>query len=274
MKKQLLLSVLLFSFLLTSCVHIQATSETSNHNAKPNVREYSVQSVLWQQNAAEYRALCYQAFNTAKMQLDAMLSKKSNAEKKLAIVTDIDETVLDNSPFNAKLIEKNEEYSQKEWDNWGKQESAKAIPGATKFLNYAKSKGVEVFYVSNRLDNQKTETLVNMKKVNFPYADKNHLLLKTNESAKQSRYDEVSKNYNILLFLGDNLSDFSNKFRAKSTDRRNKLADSLESHFGKDFIVLPNPMYGDWESKGIYQGRYDWTEAQKDSIRKADLHTY
>lgn len=260
---------LLSSVLMVSCGTTKSTDE--DHYQR---RKYSVQSVIWQQNAAEYKALCYQAFNTAKSQLDRFLEKKGKSGKKPAIVTDIDETVLDNSPFNAKLIEKNEEYTKEEWANWVHQIAAEAIPGAEEFLNYAEDRGVEVFYVTNRLERAEKATLKNMKEVNFPYADGRHLLLRAETGAKKNRFEQVAEQYDILLFMGDNLSDFSSQFRVPSTKKRNALAEYYEDEFGKKFIVLPNPMYGDWETKGIYQGKYHWTDQEKAAIRKAAIKAY
>jgi len=254
----------------------QQQTSSSNSTATPvkNVREYSVQSVLWQQHAAEYRALCYQAYNLAKARLQQLVKQTDTTAGKLAVITDIDETVLDNSPFNAKLIALNEEYSSEEWANWVKLEQAEAVPGAVGFLNFAKSQGVEVFYVSNRPAALEKATIANLKKLNLPYAEPDHLLLKTETSAKKSRFEQVRETHNVLLYLGDNLGDFSSEFRKPSTKKRNALAKQLEAKFGTEFIVLPNPMYGDWESKGIYEGRYDWTAAERDSIRHAKLNTY
>src|SRR5699024_4790363 len=124
-----------------------------------------------------------------------------------------------------------------------------------------------------RAQDLKEATIENMKAIGFPFADKTHLLFKTDDSAKKDRFQKVAQNYKIIMFMGDNLSDFSSDFRAPSTKKRNQLADHLEKHFGVDLIVLPNPMYGDWETRGIYKGK-NWTEAQKDSIRKANLKTY
>ena len=70
---------------------------------KPN-NEYKIQAQVWTQNSAEYRALCYQAFNTARLNLDSFLSSDKKFNKPLAIITDVDETVLDNSPYDGKLI--------------------------------------------------------------------------------------------------------------------------------------------------------------------------
>lgn len=237
-------------------------------------REYSVQSVMWQQNAAEYRALCYQAFNTAKLNLDQFMANAEKSDKTPAIITDIDETVFDNSFYNAKLIELNEEFTPEEWARWSELEEAEAVPGAKEFLNYAKEKGVEIFYITNRHVDEEEGTIRNMEKLNFPFADKEHLLLMSDTGSKKDRFAKVEENHHVFMYMGDNLSDFTSKFRAPSTKERNDLADELRHEFGVKFIVLPNPMYGDWETKGIYEGKSDWTDQQKDSIRKAAIRAY
>lgn len=263
--------VLLSAFSLT----VSCKSTTDLQNGKTtNPREYSMQAVMWQQNSAEYRALCYQAFNTAKLNLDQFKADPSLAGKKLAIITDIDETVFDNSPYNAKLIEQAEEFTQEGWNEWSALEDAWEVPGAGEFLNYAKDNDVEIFYITNRMESERASTLRNMKKLDFPYADDQHLLLRNETGSKEDRFDKVRDEYEVIMYMGDNLSDFTSKFRAPSTKERNELADQLHDQFGIRFIVLPNPMYGDWESKGIYEGKYDWNNRQKDSIHKASLRTY
>lgn len=235
------------------------------------VREYSVGNVLWQQKAAEKKALCYQAYNIARIQLDNVLSSGSESMKPYAIVADLDETVLDNSFFNAKLIQNDEEYTQELWEEWVILEKTEILDGAEAFFRYAESKGVETFYVSNRLDRSFEATISNLKKFDLPYLDRDHILLKTTSSGKESRRQEIKEKHHIIMLLGDNLSDFSMVFDNQNTVRRNLLVDSLMSEFGQRFIVFPNPMYGDWETKGIYEGIYNWTATQKDSLRKAKL---
>ncbi len=257
---------------LLSIINIILISCTKND--PKNVREYSVQSVLWQQNAAEYKALTYQGYALARMQLDIMLADLQNKNSKLAIVTDIDETVLDNIPYNAKLIELNKEFSSGSWYQWGELRQAEAVPGALSFFTYAAAKEVEVFYVSNRNVVQQKATIDNLKKLGFPFADTNHVLLKDSSSAKESRRLRVSKTHKILLLIGDNLSDFSYLFDRQGTQRRNAIVDSLKDAFGTRFIVFPNPIYGDWETKGIYEGKYTWTQQQRDSLRRAKLKSY
>lgn len=105
----------------------------------------------------------------------------------------------------------------------------------------------------------------------FPAVDSEHVLLRTDTGKKQARRNIILKNHHVVMLLGDNLSDFSELFDDKSTKERNNLVEKMKDDFGTKFIVLPNPMYGDWETKGIYEGSYKWTEKQKDSIRKSKL---
>lgn len=271
MKNKILISFLA-AILFIGCKS-QIPQIKQENISKARVKEHTIQAVLWQQNAAEYRALTHQAYNLAKIQLDAILSK-NNFDKPLAIVTDIDETVLDNSPYSGKQVELDENYSTFRWTEWVKKEKAKSIHGALAFFNYAKSKGVEIFYISNRSINVTKETVNNLKSIGFPFADSIHVILKNNSSEKEARRNFVRKTHEIVLFLGDNLTDFSSVFEDQSTIERNKSVDSLKTLFGKKYIVFPNPIYGDWETKGILEGRFKWTEFQKDSIRLKKIRSY
>ncbi|MFD2914598.1 5'-nucleotidase, lipoprotein e(P4) family [Psychroserpens luteus] len=276
MKKSILIPFVTFLMLIGCKSQIAQTEHQSLRIEKADIpiREYTIQAVLWQQQAAEYRALSYQAFNLAQMQLNTILDRKTDYKKPIAIVTDIDETVLDNSPYSGKQIELDEAYSTLRWTEWVEEKKANAIPGALDFFNYAKSKGVDVFYISNRSTNQKKETIENLQSIGFPFADQTHVLLKDTTSEKNLRRLRVQKDYDIVLLIGDNLSDFSEIFENRSSIQRNRSVDSLKAFFGKKFIVLPNPIYGDWETKGVLEGEYNWTNFQKDSIRHQKIKSY
>lgn len=266
--------LILTAILLGSCKSTTNTHEAKLSTTPIPIREHSVQSVLWQQQSAEYKALCYQAFNVAKMQLNQTLQQITMDNRPMAIITDIDETVLDNSPYNAMMIREDKAYTKQDWINWGLLKNAKAVPGALEFFNYASSKGIEIFYISNRYAIQNKETQENLKTLGFPNVDDQHTLLKTTTSGKEERRNSVAKSHKIVMLLGDNLSDFDDVFDNQPTAKRNQLAEELNHKFGTEFIVLPNPMYGDWETKGIYEGRYDWSPTQQDSIRKSKLIAY
>lgn len=207
--------------------------------------DHLLNATIWYQRAGEMKALCYQAYNLAQLRLDQTLSKPLSG--KLAIVVDIDETVLDNSPFEARCIINKTVYP-KGWSEWVAESNALAIPGAVEFLNYASSKNVEVFYISNRKVEEKEATIKNLKQAGFPMADDAHLMLKTNTSNKEERRQNLLKTHKIIMLIGDNLNDFTDIFERRCPYERNFITDSVRNEFGKRFIVLPNPMYGDWES--------------------------
>lgn len=245
------------------------TISTAQPGAQPQARadnEYQVAAILYQQTAAEYRALTYQAFNWARIVLDG----DDKAKKKLpkierkkprAVVVDIDETVLDNSPAQAHLVRTRLPFDQKSWYAWGEMRKAKAVPGAVDFLNYAVSKGVKVFFVSNRDEVQKEATVANLKSVGFQDVSGENVVLRATESSKEARRKAIEQTYRIVILMGDNLDDLSNVFERKSIMDRFAETDKLRSMFGNKFIVLPNAMYGTWENAVYEYGRLN--DAQK-----------
>ena len=238
-----------------------------------NDNDYKIQAQVWTQNSAEYRALCYQAFNAAKMNLDALFFFEKEYDKPLAIIADVDETVLDNSPYDGKLILNNTTYNRESWVEWGNLEIAKAIPGSLEFLIYASEKNVEIFYISNRYSEQLEATVNNLKKLGFPDAKESNVLLRGDTRSKSERRKSVSDNYEIIMLIGDNLSDFNDEFEIKLYDERSDQTDKLKNEFGTKLIVLPNPNYGDWESNGLFGGK-SFDNFQKDSIRKSKIKSY
>ena len=259
-------------FVLTSFLAanfgVSSGAQTSIQPLPAHTFDYQIGAILYQQKAAEYRALAYQAFNIARLRLDEDFDKKSvkklpKAERKMprAIIVDIDETVLDNSPANAYSAKNNLAFNIKDWYAWGEMRKAKAIPGAVDFLNYAVSKGVKVFYISNRDEVQKQATVDNLKSVGFTDVSAENVVLRQTESTKEPRRLAISAKYRIVMLMGDNLDDFSNVFERKSILDRFSEVDSAREQFGKRFIVLPNAMYGTWENAVYNYERL--TEAQK-----------
>jgi 5'-nucleotidase (lipoprotein e(P4) family) len=223
----------------------------------------TIYSVLWQKTSAEYRALAHQAYNLATLRLKAAL--KEDHEKPLAIVADLDETVLNNSEFEALSILEGLNFYN-DFMQWVDEEGSTAVPGASEFLRFAKENNVEIFYITNRDEKYRKGTLKNLQKLDLPNADNDHILLRNGDSNKQPRRDLVSSKYEIALFLGDNLIDFLDVFRNKTIAQRFLSVDSLKAEFGKKFIILPNPMYGEWE-KTIYGGTRKIDDNKKQELR-------
>lgn len=221
---------------------------------------------LWQQRAAEYKALCFQAYNIARLRIDEAV--KLQGSKPLAVVTDIDETLLDNSPEDARGAIHNEDFDAAKWKQWTAQAAADTVPGAPGFFKYAASKGVTVFYITNRDEDERTGTLKNLRRYQLPNADDGHLLLKGKSSSKESRRQQILANYNIVLLCGDNLADFDARYdNHPAEDNRTATTERLKQQFGSKYIVLPNPSYGDWEG-ALFNFNYKLTPAQKDSVIK------
>lgn len=225
---------------------------------------------LYQQRAAEYRALCLQAFNIARLRVD---ENSGSSSKPKAIITDIDETILDNSPYEVHQTLQGKDYESATWYQWTDRSAADTVPGAPSFLKYAASKGIIIFYITNREERERASTLLNLQKFYLPNADNAHLILRQGISSKEARRQQVAATHEIILLMGDNLADFTSMFDKKTIEEREQNTNHLAAEFGKKFIVIPNPVYGDWET-GVYKYSYTLTAAQKDSVIKSLLKGY
>jgi len=235
--------------------------------------EYQVGAILWTQSSGEKAALAYQAFALARMTLDRDLRMNRRGRIKRAVIVDVDETIIDNSRFQAMLVKNHQAYSGKLWTEWVNRAEATALPGAVEFLRYANSRGVRVFYITNRKDIEREGTATNLKKLGFPNVNIETLLIRTdpNSSSKEPRRQTVGAKYHVVLLMGDNLNDFAEVFEnSKTVVSRLSAVEQNKNQFGAHFIVLPNPMYGDWEN-AIYDYNNKLNEAEKNARRKASL---
>lgn len=227
--------------------------------------DQSVMALDWYQTSAESKALYLQAYNVAKNNLNQDLQNPAN--KPTAIILDIDETVLDNSPYEAYAALHGACFP-KFWNKWINSAQAKPVPGVKDFLNYANSKGVQIYYISNRSTNQLKATQKDLQNHGLPQATKSHILLKTkSEKDKVSRRKQVEQNNNVVMFFGDSLTDFNNPSKPTISSRYSDVEQNANK-FGEQYIVLPNPMYGGWESAiyGKDNNRNDKGTLRKDHI--------
>jgi acid phosphatase len=267
------------AFLILALIGFALFSCKTGENTTP--RYELLQSVLYTQTAAEHRALILQTYHWAQVQLDAALADKnwsaaveqSDAFQNLppAVILDVDETVLDNSPYEAQLIQNGTTYNSKTWNAWCEQSRAKAIPGAVEFCTYARQKGVTVFYVTNRRARLLEATRRNLKAAGFPLeASMEAILPRTDSSNKGARRKAIAQKYRILLLIGDNAGDCFSGFTHASTVKRDSLVSIYQSYWGTKWIVLPNPMYGDWES-ALYSYNYGLPPADKLKLKLSRL---
>ncbi len=245
--------------LITSCTKVVHSQETNL--AKEEISKQLGGAVLWYQQSAEMRMAYYQAYEYAKLILREKLENTRNS-KPPAVVLDIDETVLDNSPYESYLIDNGDTYSSSTWKKWTDQARASALPGALDFVNYAKSRGVEVFYISNRKVAALEPTLKNLRQENFPNALEKFVLLKEKTSDKTNRRQKVNETHNVMVYIGDNLTDYSEDFANRNKDMGKDLVDKRLSELLSSFVMLPNPMYGEWE-KAIYGNDFSISNDEK-----------
>ncbi len=253
---------ILLAIILISCSQQQEESKTEP--AKKS-QIHLLGGTLFTQVSAEYRALCYQAFELAKMRLEEEL--RNNPDQP-AVVLDLDETVLDNSPYTAWQVANDQPFDPKTWDDWVNLAEASAVPGAIEFLNFADSLNVTLFFVSNRDSIQLSPTMRNMAALGIPQINQTHFLLKTDTGDKETRRQKIiSDGYEILFFVGDNLGDYRSDYDKPATNaERNQFADSCHTDFGKNFILLPNTTYGTWEG-ALYDYDRTLSEKELDSLR-------
>ena len=235
--------------------------------AKSDIGNQNTMAVAWYQTSAECKALYLQGYNIARRNLDQDLAQASAQPR--AIILDIDETVLDNSPYQAYNALHDEQFPD-HWNDWVNAAKAKPVPGAKDFLNYANQNGVQIYYVSDRSTGQLKATKKNLANQGLPQATDDHILLKgKNDKSKETRRQAIEKNNNVNMFFGDSLTDMNDP---KSPSVKDRYQDVMENanQFGSKYIILPCPMYGGWEG-ALYGGNYNISNAQKTKDRKSHL---
>jgi len=225
---------------------------------------------LYMLASAEYRAACHQCFRWAEMivQLKKQLRRgvgESANSKPMAVVMDLDETILDNGWFQSQQIRDQVAFDMQRWAMWEQNGSAKVrvIPGAVAFIKKLRELGVAPIYISNRNSKALKQTMETLERfeINVPV---NQILLADEQtgSDKTSRRARVEQSFDVILYLGDNLRDFDECFKYNSADGidgRNRAVEELSEKFGIEWIILPNPSYG------------EWTKALKNDLADIDL---
>jgi len=228
------------SIILASCATVKQKSPSGEET-----QDQLILATLWYQRSAEMKALYNQCYRNAEIALSENLAW-SDGTRPAAVVLDIDETVLDNSPFQGWQVIENRAFNNTDWKRWVDLARAAALPGAVEFTRYADSLGVEVFYVSNRSVAETGPTIENMAALGFACADSAHMLLKENTSSKVARREWLEKDHEIILLIGDNLADFSGIYEDRGDDLGFSAVEADRELFGTRYIILPNPMYGNW----------------------------
>ena len=245
-------------------------------------QEQSMLGVLFVQTSPEFAANNIQTYKIATSKIDIALNDKNwtaaleqgtnFSDKPPAIIVDVDETVLDNSAHQARAILGGFSYPTG-WLEWGNEVSAPAVAGVKDFLNYADSKGVTIFYVTNRVSELRKATIENIIKLGLPFDERANPLMMKGEngwgSEKTSRRTLIAEKYRIILMAGDQITDFiSLEESSVSMDARLQLSSKYEEMWGEKWFMITNPMYGKWEG-AIYNNIFPNTKERKKLRLKA-----
>jgi len=259
------LSLLFLAAALAGCHRDVVRVDAPSPRAATVAADDNLNAVLWMQTAVEYRANALQTYRAATRELDRALkdrnwdaldaSERGNPARGLppAVVFDVDETVLDNSPYQARLVAAGSEYDEAQWDAWVREQKATALPGVVEFAKAAKARGVALFFISNRAVHLKDATLANLRAVGLPVNDDAFLGLGTvvpdcdqEGSDKNCRRQLIGRSHRVLMQFGDQLGDFV-QVAPNTAERREALLDTHRAWIGERWWVLANPSYGSWE---------------------------
>lgn len=240
-----------------------AAPEEAAPEAQAPPAHQNLHATLWVQTSVEYQAVTRQSYAQATARLGSLLKAREQTAAPVdqtgdfknlppAVILDVDETVLDNSPYQARLIADGGSFDPATWGQWVQQELATAVPGAVEFTQAAAAMGVTVFYVTNRTSDLELATRNNLKALGFPIDEKIDTVLTKGEqddwaSAKGTRRAFIARQHRIVMMVGDNLGDFVDGYKVSISERQ-AIMDKNQAMWGDRWIMLPNPTYGSWES--------------------------
>ena len=245
-------------------------------------------AVLWMQRSVEYKASTLTAFALARIRLEQALTdanwtaapkEQTGAYQALppAVVLDVDESIVDNSAYQAWMTLNDTTFDPKTWNAYVNTVTSLAIPGAVGFARYADSRGVKVFYISNRTAGEEPATRKNLEKLGFPMGGDVDTMLMTGKqpdwgSAKGTRRAYVAKTYRILLNVGDNFGDFVDEYRGTEAERLTVL-EQHKDRWGREWIMIANPSYGSFES-APFNHDFKLSEAEKRKAKRGVLDAW
>ena len=252
-------------------------NEQSNPNQQINHSHERLLPILWVQTSAEFQMTAVQSYALATVMLDKGLEDPNwtaaieqvgdYTNLPPAVIMDVDETVLDNSANQARLAEAGISWDSDTWNAWVLESQAPAIPGVVDFLQYAHSKGVTIFYMTNRSHELEQATRENLIDLGCPMEEELDTLLTHGEQEnwvtdKTNRRSLLAEQYRIILLIGDDPNDFVSGTKDGNPTSRNEVFSEYQAYWGEKWIIIPNPMYGGWEA-ALYDFNYGLSDEEK-----------
>jgi acid phosphatase len=268
--------------LLLACLLTSGCATTNDKIATPP--HDNADAVVWLQSSAEYAAVTSGIYATAAAALEQIARSEPSRTGNMAVVMDIDETVLDNSRYQGQLVLDGASYSSDSWDDWIGLRSAPAVPGAADFIRTSQALGIHVAFITNRSCRtrpdssdecpQHEDTLANLRAIGIDTAQTTLFLRGdrpsedclaylteaerdsgTWSSDKTSRRACVTVNRDIVLLFGDQLGDFTEVRDRPAGASGRELAGEFGDNWGTTWFMLPNPTYGGWRPRNPAEKR-------------------
>jgi len=261
----------LLALMLAAGVSLPAAAQRATADGEA-LRNPLLWALAWQQTAAEFEALCYQAYCLARLRVDQALAAHGSGDRPLAIITDIDNTVLHANSYWAYLASEDRDFFDDAiWDDWVPENLMTPVPGALDFLRDCTDKGVAVFYVTSRDQGERTfdYALGQLQALAFPQADAEHLYVFRDTSDKTPARQEIAARYDVAVLLGDNLNDFRRDYYVADVAERKALMRRDRDEWGAKFILLPNPTDGHWVRAIFGESEPAATDANRRRLKSA-----
>lgn len=269
MRATIVPAILLLALSVTGCAsHAPAAAMPAPAPSAAAAADDNLNAVLWMQRSAEYQANAESIFRAATAQLDRALatpdwdalvpSERAQTTPAAglppAVIMDIDETVLDNSPYQARLVASGGEYDEASWADWVEERAARPVPGVLAFARAAQARGVTIVYLSNRARHLGEATLANLRAAGLPVKDASVFLglgthvegCEQQGSEKRCRRLLAGRTYRVLMQFGDQLGDFM-EVQVNTPAARAAQLEQSRDWFGERWWMLANPSYGSWE---------------------------
>ena len=258
-----LLSLPLFSASICGCV------TTSNE-------QENLDAVLWVQTSSEFSAATVGTYAAASTALQRIVAESPTDGDRMAVVMDVDETILDGYRYQAQTVLDDVGYQAETTDQYFALRQGTAIPGAVSFIRAGQDLGVSFFFITNRpcrvrADNlgdcpQKEDTLVNLRQIGVEagagalllrgeqvperclrfLSDLEHQQGRWTASDKTSRRQCAALDHDIVMLIGDQLGDFIGGLGDTTPESRKVLLGQYRKNWGKTWFMIPNPTYGSW----------------------------
>ena len=204
-------------------------------------------NIQWVQRSAEYSALALQAYRVATAHVET--AAKGKAPGTWAVVADADDTIINNTEYQARLVRRGVRHTEDLFTAWAAERASTAVPGARAFLARVRELGGRIAIVTNRIMVQCPDTEAVFKTLGMVY---DVMLCRPDgaSSDKNPRFSAVAAGetaaggqpLDVVAFVSDNIHDFPGASQALRGQ-----PEAAFSAFGARFFILPNPMYGSWE---------------------------